>query len=79
MQMCVLFITASEKPASATAVGCFACNGSGALVEANLHLWFHIIGNDVTASVFLPPFLFSLSLAEWDEPSVRGREAMRTA
>lgn len=53
--MCVLFITASERPASATAVGCFACNSSSALVETNLHLWFHIIGRDV-------PLSFSLSL-----------------
>lgn len=47
-QMCVLFITAREKPASATAARCFACNCSSVLEETILLLWFHIKGSSAT-------------------------------
>lgn len=69
-QMCVLFITASERPASATAVGCFACNGSGALGETNLHLWLHIMDNDVNP--YLPSPARSLSLSLTHPLTLRG-------
>lgn len=61
--MCVLFSAASERPVSAAAVGCFTCNGSSAVVGADLHLWFHIVSNNVTPSLFLPPFLCALSVS----------------
>lgn len=39
----------------------FACNGRGALVGTDLHLWFHIVSNDITPSLFLP-LVLSVSL-----------------
>lgn len=84
----VLFITASERPASATAVGCFACNGCGASADTNLHLWFHIVGNDFTPPPLpFPPILcYSLALISslflclnGRGPAARGRGATRTA
>lgn len=44
-----------RDPASATAVGCFACSRSGESLETHLHLWFHITGSDVPPPLPLAP------------------------
>lgn len=59
---CALFITASESVASAAAARCFASDGNGALEEADLHLWFHIMSNSATPVSLPSSFSLSLSL-----------------
>lgn len=56
--MCVLFITASERPGSAAAAAeRFACDGRGAVAGADLHLRFH--KNQPRYSIALPSSLSS--------------------
>lgn len=71
-QMCVLFITANERPASAAAVECFACSGSRVLAGAHLHSRFGITSDNVASSFFLPPFLCSATATTVYEKSLSG-------
>lgn len=72
-----LSVAASENdPASATAVGCFACSGSAESLETHLHSWFHITSGDVPPSSSVSPSPVSLLLLRrvGGAPRARGQK-----